>query len=199
VQKGLQGREIREAETEPRNALFGVVSERAMRLHQDQPDMDSASIRRDRKRGRQRARLDASHMVKYFDIKIFCVKAYTDAIALLMVGAIVMVHAHFGIYMNWFGQQKGEGFEYQLLAIGLAVAVLDRGCRPSPLMASSARVWRGDNKETSMSQNDTLKTLSVGVRTTQIQTMGRLFERPTFRPPEIRRRAFHNSPITKDL
>lgn len=41
-----------------------------------------------------------------------------------------------------------------------------------------------------MSQNDTLKTLSVGVRTTQIQTMGRLFERPTFRPAEIRRRAF---------
>jgi hypothetical protein len=37
-----------------------------------------------------------------------------------------MVHAHFGFYMNWFGQQKGEGFEYHLLAIGLAVAVLIR-------------------------------------------------------------------------
>jgi hypothetical protein len=34
----------------------------------------------------------------------------SDAIALLMVGAIVMVHARFGFYMNWFGQQKGEGF-----------------------------------------------------------------------------------------
>jgi putative oxidoreductase len=51
----------------------------------------------------------------------------SGAIALLMVGAIVMVHAHFGFYMNWFGQQKGEGFEYHLLAIGLAVAVLVRG------------------------------------------------------------------------
>ena len=29
--------------------------------------------------------------------------------------------------MNWFGQQKGEGFEYHLLAIALAVAVLVRG------------------------------------------------------------------------
>jgi len=38
-----------------------------------------------------------------------------------------MVHAHFGFYMNWFGQQKGEGFEYHLLAIGLAVAILVRG------------------------------------------------------------------------
>jgi putative oxidoreductase len=51
----------------------------------------------------------------------------SGAIALLMVGAIAMVHAHFGFYMNWFGQQKGEGFEYHLLAIGLAVAVLVRG------------------------------------------------------------------------
>jgi putative oxidoreductase len=51
----------------------------------------------------------------------------SGAIALLMVGAIAMVHAHFGFYMNWFGQQKGEGFEYHLLVIGLAVAVLVRG------------------------------------------------------------------------
>jgi putative oxidoreductase len=51
----------------------------------------------------------------------------SGAIVLLMVGAIVMVHAHFGFYMNWSGQQKGEGFEYHLLAIGLAVAVLVRG------------------------------------------------------------------------
>ena len=51
----------------------------------------------------------------------------SGAIALLMMGAIAMVHAHFGFYMNWFGQQKGEGFEYHLLAIGLAVAVLVRG------------------------------------------------------------------------
>jgi len=51
----------------------------------------------------------------------------SGAIALLMVGAVTMVHAHFGFYMNWFGQQKGEGFEYHLLALGLAVAVLVRG------------------------------------------------------------------------
>ena len=51
----------------------------------------------------------------------------SGAIALLMVGAIAMVHAQVGFYMNWFGQQKGEGFEYHLLAIALAVAVLVRG------------------------------------------------------------------------
>jgi hypothetical protein len=74
VQKRLQRREIGEAETEPHNALFGVVSARAMRLHQDQPDMDSAEVRPDRKRGKQRARLDANPLGKYLDIKIFGVK-----------------------------------------------------------------------------------------------------------------------------
>ena len=30
-------------------------------------------------------------------------------------------------FMNWFGQQKGEGFEYHLLVIGIALALLIRG------------------------------------------------------------------------
>jgi putative oxidoreductase len=51
----------------------------------------------------------------------------SGAIILLMAGAVAMVHAQFGFYMNWFGQQKGEGFEYHLLAIGLAFVVLIRG------------------------------------------------------------------------
>jgi putative oxidoreductase len=51
----------------------------------------------------------------------------SGAIILLMVGAVAMVHAQFGFYMNWFGQQKGEGFEYHLLAIGLALVILIRG------------------------------------------------------------------------
>jgi putative oxidoreductase len=49
------------------------------------------------------------------------------AIVVLMAGAIATVHAQFGFYMNWFGQQKGEGFEYHLLAIAVAVAILIRG------------------------------------------------------------------------
>jgi putative oxidoreductase len=31
--------------------------------------------------------------------------------------------------MNWFGQQQGEGYEYHLLVIGLAVALLVTGSR----------------------------------------------------------------------
>ncbi len=48
-------------------------------------------------------------------------------IALIMLGAIVMIHSQFGFFMNWFGAQSGEGFEYHLLALGLSLVVLVRG------------------------------------------------------------------------
>ena len=48
-------------------------------------------------------------------------------IAALMVGAILTVHIHNGFYMNWYGNQKGEGFEFHLMAIALAVLILIRG------------------------------------------------------------------------
>lgn len=48
-------------------------------------------------------------------------------IALVMGGAIFFVHARHGFFMNWFGTQAGEGFEYHLLAIGLALALAVHG------------------------------------------------------------------------
>ena len=48
-------------------------------------------------------------------------------IALIMAGAIFMVHGAHGFFMNWYGTQQGEGFEYHLLAIGLAIAVMIKG------------------------------------------------------------------------
>jgi len=42
----------------------------------------------------------------------------------LMVGAIALVHLPNGFFMNWFGQKTGEGFEYHILAIGLALVVI---------------------------------------------------------------------------
>lgn len=44
-----------------------------------------------------------------------------------MVVAILMVHSQFGLFMNWTGQQKGEGFEYHLLAIAIAVVLMVKG------------------------------------------------------------------------
>jgi putative oxidoreductase len=44
-----------------------------------------------------------------------------------MLVAVATVHIRNGFFMNWFGQQKGEGFEYHLLAIALAIVVLVKG------------------------------------------------------------------------
>jgi putative oxidoreductase len=44
-----------------------------------------------------------------------------------MIVAVAVVHLGNGFFMNWFGHQKGEGFEYHLLAIGLALAIIIRG------------------------------------------------------------------------
>lgn len=48
-------------------------------------------------------------------------------IAVNMVVAINMVHKANGFFMNWYGNQKGEGFEYHLLAVGLALIVMIYG------------------------------------------------------------------------
>ena len=44
-----------------------------------------------------------------------------------MVGAIAMVHAPFGFFMNWSGAQGGEGFEFHLLVLGIAAALVVAG------------------------------------------------------------------------
>lgn len=43
--------------------------------------------------------------------------------AAIMFGAIATVHAEHGFFMNWFGAQKGEGYEFHLLVIGAAIAL----------------------------------------------------------------------------
>ena len=45
----------------------------------------------------------------------------------VMVGAVLTVHLHNGFFMNWAGTQGGEGFEYHILAIALALVVMLRG------------------------------------------------------------------------
>ena len=42
----------------------------------------------------------------------------------IMLGAITTSHLPNGFFMNWFGKQAGEGYEYHLLVIGIAVALL---------------------------------------------------------------------------
>jgi putative oxidoreductase len=57
----------------------------------------------------------------------FCTRLCALGIALVMGGAIYLVHGQHGFFMNWFGRQAGEGFEYHLLALGLALALFIHG------------------------------------------------------------------------
>lgn len=41
----------------------------------------------------------------------------------IMLGAIATVHLPQGFFMNWFGQQAGEGFEYHLLVIAMSLVL----------------------------------------------------------------------------
>lgn len=55
-----------------------------------------------------------------------------------MLVATVLVHSGNGFFMNWAGNQKGEGFEYHILAMGLALVVMIAGSG----RASLDRMWR---------------------------------------------------------
>jgi len=44
-----------------------------------------------------------------------------------MLVAITVVHGQFGFFMNWAGNQKGEGIEFHLITIALLLTILVRG------------------------------------------------------------------------
>jgi putative oxidoreductase len=48
-------------------------------------------------------------------------------IGLTMVVAILMVNGRYGLFLNWFGDRKGNGFEYHLLVIALTAVIIARG------------------------------------------------------------------------
>ena len=45
----------------------------------------------------------------------------------VMLGAIVTVHSQHGFFMNWSGNQGGEGFEYHLLVLAMSLALVIAG------------------------------------------------------------------------
>lgn len=57
----------------------------------------------------------------------FMGRFFSAAMIVLFIGMIITSHLHHGFFMNWFGNQEGEGFEYHLLVIGLATTVLMNG------------------------------------------------------------------------
>ena len=64
----------------------------------------------------------------------------------IMLGAIAMVHWPVGFFMNWFGQQQGEGFEYHLLVIAISAALVMTGGGKWSVDGLIAR-WLADRRE----------------------------------------------------
>ena len=48
-------------------------------------------------------------------------------IACVMLVAIAKVHLAVGFFMNWYGAQKGEGYEYHLLVLALCLLIMVKG------------------------------------------------------------------------
>ena len=57
----------------------------------------------------------------------FLTRISAFGIGVNMLVATILVHAANGFFMNWYGSQKGEGFEYHLLTLGLALIVIIAG------------------------------------------------------------------------
>jgi len=48
-------------------------------------------------------------------------------IAVNMAVAIAVLNGQFGPFMNWSGKQPGEGYEFHVLVIGMALALMIKG------------------------------------------------------------------------
>ena len=57
----------------------------------------------------------------------FAVRVWAILTIIIMLGIIFTSHIGNGFFMNWFNNQKGEGYEFHLLVIGLSIAALING------------------------------------------------------------------------
>ena len=57
----------------------------------------------------------------------FATRLWVAGLIVIMIGAIITTNYKHGLFMNWFGNQAGEGFEYHLLVIGIGLALLFSG------------------------------------------------------------------------
>lgn len=70
-------------------------------------------------------------MVEFFGSVALILGAFSRLAALgigiILATAALLAHAPNGFFMNWYGSQAGEGFEYHILGVTLALALVIMG------------------------------------------------------------------------
>ncbi|MEI6948969.1 DoxX family protein [Paraflavisolibacter sp. H34] len=54
-------------------------------------------------------------------------RLWSASMVFLFLGIVFTSHLQNGFFMNWFGNQKGEGYEFFILAIGMAASLVLSG------------------------------------------------------------------------
>ena len=73
----------------------------------------------------------------------FLTRVAAFGIAVNMLVAIAAVHSAHGFFMNWSGTQKGEGFEYHVLALAMTAFLMIRGAVPGPKPSLGRALFHG--------------------------------------------------------
>lgn len=69
-------------------------------------------------------------LIQFFSPLMLLAGIFTriNAIAILIIfTGMIPYHLEYGFFMNWFGSQKGEGYEFHLLVIAIAAALMLKG------------------------------------------------------------------------
>lgn len=70
-------------------------------------------------------------IIEFFGSLMLIAGIATRPVAILMIinfiGVIISSHISNGFFINWNGSQQGEGYEYHLLVIGIALSLLVSG------------------------------------------------------------------------
>ena len=70
-------------------------------------------------------------VIKFFGaaalIAGFASRLWALGLLVIMLGAIITTNYKNGLFINWFGTQNGEGYEYHLLVIGICIAIILAG------------------------------------------------------------------------
>lgn len=72
----------------------------------------------------------------------FLTRIAAFGIAINMLVAVATVHSKFGFFVNWTGAQKGEGFEYHLLALAMCAALMIAGAGSFSIDGALAQKYR---------------------------------------------------------